>query len=178
MTLSKNKDIFQTIIDKNVVVAYSGPFDRQILSILATNIEETLLIPPVKNRRFFKIFIELGQNISYYSRDLAPSGDSDYGAGIFLIREFDNHFQIFAGNSINNVQDRELVEKCSKVEKMNRHELRGYKRMLRSTYKAEHDGGNIGIVQVALLSGFPIEFKTIPTDSERSFFIIKVHVKK
>ena len=60
MALVENgKDIFETMFEHNVVVCYIGPFDGQILSLLASNIEDSLWDDPKRGKKFFKIFIEL-----------------------------------------------------------------------------------------------------------------------
>ena len=42
MASINSKEIFETMFDNNVVISYIGPFDGQILSLLASNIEDSL----------------------------------------------------------------------------------------------------------------------------------------
>ena len=56
MALVENgRDIFETMFDHKVVVCYIGPFDGQILSLLASNIEDSLWDDPKRGKKFFKI---------------------------------------------------------------------------------------------------------------------------
>ena len=67
--------IFNTMFENSLVTAYSGPFDHDVLTIMAENIEKTLWQNESLGRRFFRIFIELSQNISLYSLEKKTIND-------------------------------------------------------------------------------------------------------
>ena len=90
-------DFFNSMLNENVQISYTGVFDSQILSVIAKNIEFSLSENPVVNKKMFKIFIELAQNISFYSLEQTVNCDGgSSGYGTLTIQEFNDYF--VAGN--------------------------------------------------------------------------------
>jgi len=71
--MQEKEELFTTMTRKDVRISYTGPFDSQVLSVIAKNIEASLSANPIINKKIFKIFIELAQNISYYSAEQKKS---------------------------------------------------------------------------------------------------------
>ncbi len=173
-------EISQTMLDNNIVVSYIGPFDGQILSLLASNIEDSLWDDPHRGKKFFKIFIELSQNIYLYSKEKAGGIgiDAQAGVGLMLIKEYDTHFKFITGNLVDKADHEKLKEKCNNILGKNKDQLREFKRQMRSMPRADSGGGNIGLIQVALLSGYPIDYDFIDMDDKHSFYVLSVMIDK
>lgn len=178
MAIVDSKEIFDIMFDNNIIVSYVGPFDGQILSILASNIEDSLWQDPHRGKKFFKIFIELSQNISLYSQERIGTEENSSGIGILLIKEFEDHFKILTGNVLNNDEANHLEKKFQHIKDMDRDELREYKRELRSLPRKDKGGGNIGLIQVALLSGYSLDHQFIDINNKSLFFIISTRLDK
>lgn len=163
----------------STIISYNGPFDSQVLSVIAENIEYSLSNNPRVSKKIFKIYIELAQNISYYSAEKHVSEEGNYyGVGILLLREFDDHYSFSAGNIVETKQVLPVIQKCETINILDRDKLREYKRKLRNMPSGVPGGGNIGLVQVALTADYPLEFDVINLDSEKSFYILNVRVNK
>ncbi|MBN2892275.1 MAG: SiaB family protein kinase [Bacteroidales bacterium] len=171
-------DIFNTMFENFVVASYVGPIDSDILTLLGENIELTLWESETQRRRFFKIFIELAHNIALYSEERCIISGKEYGEGTFIINDYGDYFLFSAGNVVSDVAKKDLWERCEEINNLDRIELRALKRIKRKKGN-QKGGGNIGLIQVALLSKNPIEVKFFPTEeSNKSFYLVSVRLEK
>lgn len=163
----------------NVAISYTGIFDTEILSVLAKEIEGTLSSDDRINKKVFKIFIELAQNISFYSLERELNGDgTDMGVGTMIIRNFDKYFEFSTGNKTTLENIIPVMEKCDNINSMTREKLREYRRLQRNMPAGAKGGGNIGLIQVALTAGNPIEYSLIKCEDGSYFYIVSVRINK
>jgi len=174
------KDIIDELKSDIFAISYLGAIDRNLLALMAKNIEKKASeTTPTATKKIFKIFIELSQNIALYSAEKSISNDSESsGEGIIIFKEFYNYFKIFTGNLAYNQDVKTLVNKVERINSMSHKELRDFKRKMRNLKHTDKGRGNIGLIQVALVSGNPIEYKTIPIDEEKIFIIIASKINK
>ena len=179
MEVAENAYQMYTDVVDTTIISYNGPFDAQVLSVIAENIEYSLSNNPRVSKKIFKIFIELAQNISYYSAEKQKNETgSDFGVGILILREFEDYYSFSTGNIIDKKQVLPVIQKCETINMLDREKLRQYKRKLRNMPSGVPGGGNIGLVQVALTADYPIEYSIITLDEEKSFYIVSVKVNK
>jgi hypothetical protein len=179
MELAENAYQMYTDVVDSTIISYNGPFDSQVLSVIAENIEYSLSSDPRVSKKIFKIFIELAQNISYYSAEKKKNEvGNDFGVGILILREFKDYYSFSTGNIIEKSQVLPVIQKCETINMLDRDKLREYKRKLRNMPSGVPGGGNIGLVQVALTADYPLEYSVITLDSEKSFYIVSVKVNK
>lgn len=163
----------------NVAISYTGIFDTEILSVLAKEIEGALSADDKINKKVFKIFIELAQNISFYSLEREVNGDgTDMGVGTMIIRNFDKYFEFSTGNKTTLENIIPVMEKCDNINSMTREKLREYRRLQRNMPAGAKGGGNIGLIQVALTANNPIEYSLIKCDDGSYFYIVSVRINK
>lgn len=171
-------DIFNIMLGHHIVASFVGAVDGDILSLLGENIEQTLWQNQTQRRRFFKIFIELAQNIALYSEERSFVKDKEYGEGTLIISDFGEYFLFSAGNVIKQKAKKQLFERCEEINSLDRIGLRSLKRKFRKLGN-EKGGGNIGLIQVALLSKNPILMKFFPTEDENKvFYLVSVRIDK
>ncbi len=181
MALINSREIFDTMFENNVVISYIGPFDGQILSLLASNIEDSLWEDKKRGKKFFKIFIELSQNIYLYSKEKSTGIglDRSAGVGLMLIKEYDDHFQFITGNLVDHTDYVKLTEKCDLIIQKSKDELREFKRQQRSLPQSSpNGGGNIGIIQSTILSGYPPSYAFHKIDDDNYFYILSIRIDK
>jgi hypothetical protein len=177
--MENQKNIYQSMLAKNVQISYTGPFDGQVLSVIAKNIEYSLSENPRVNKKMFKIFIELAQNISFYSNEQQKSSDGSVaGIGTLTIQEFEDYFTFATGNITDKQKIQPVIEKCDAINSLDREALRDYKRIQRKQAPSEKGGGNIGLIQVALTAENPLEYRLIPIDENLAFYIVAVKINK
>lgn len=183
--VKETHDLMNVMAVEKVHVLYTGPFDSDILSVIAQSIENSLTENPIVNRKMFKIFVELCQNISYYSleqeylrSDKEQSHSMGTGIGTIAIQEFRDYFTFATGNVTNEKQIRNVIEKCKKINELNREELREFRRQQRKLDPSSRGGGNIGLIQVALTSENKIDYKIIPIGDDKLFYTVGVRINK
>ncbi len=161
------------------IISYKGPFDAQVLSVIAENIEYSLSSNPKVSRKIFKIFIELAQNISFYSYERQKTDEGGmFGSGVLILREYKDYYSFSTGNMVANTIVLPLIQKCEAINILDREGLRQYKRKLRNMPSGVPGGGNIGLVQVALTSGYPLRYNVISVDDQKSFYIVNIRINK
>ena len=171
-------DIFNIMFEHFIVASFVGPVDGDILTLLAENIEQTLWRSETQRRRFFKIFIELAQNVALYSEEKSIVKEKEYGEGTLIISDYGEYFLFTAGNIVTQETKKALSDRGEEINSLNRVELRALKRKLRKLGNNK-GGGNIGLIQVALLAKNPIEMKFFPTDNDEKFFyLVSVKINK
>lgn len=179
MDKEKN-ELLNDLMADYMTVSYSGAFDGAVLSAFAKKVENDLSGNPQLNKKIFKIFVELAQNIALYASDKVVTDDKSNfnGFGIFIIREFADKFQLISGNMAFKEDAQIAVKKCEAITTMSREQLREFKRDLRKKPAGQKGGGNIGLIQIVLTANNDIDFQTIEVDRLHSFLIFSIDVNK
>ncbi|NPA68560.1 MAG: hypothetical protein GXO50_08130 [Chlorobi bacterium] len=174
-----SQSLFTRITGKNVLMSFTGPFDTEVLSIFGKNIENSISDNKRLNKVVFKVFIELAQNVSYYSleKEMTKKGEKA-GVGTFIIQDFEDHFYFILGNPIDEKHKAILQDKCSRINSYDREGLRAYKRELRKLPPGERGTGNIGLVQASLVSRNPLDYTFIEINEKEAFYIVAVKINK
>ncbi len=177
--MNGSMDFFDSMINENVQISFTGIFDSQVLSVIAKNIEFSLSENPVVNKKMFKIFIELAQNISYYSSEQYNTPDGNTcGYGTLTIQEYEDHFVFATGNLSTRSSITPVVNKIDTINNLSREDLREFKRAQRNLPPSIKGGGNIGLIQVALTADNPFNYKHIDVESDLVFYIVAVKINK
>ena len=181
--INETHNLMNIMALKKVHILYTGPFDSDILSVIARSIESSLTGDPIINKKLFKIFIELCQNISYYS-DEQEEVLNDYGElkstgiGTIAIQEFDDYFTFATGNITALEKITPVLDKCKKINSLDREGLREFRREMRKLEPSSRGGGNIGLIQVALTAENSLEYALIPVQGNEYFYTIGVKINK
>ena len=174
---SQALDIFNIMFEYNIIASYAGPFDYDVLTLLAENIEKTLWQNKSLGRKFFRIFIELSQNIALYSSDRTTIKGKNFGSGTMIIMDSNDYFIFTAGNVVSKQQKVQLEERANLINSLDRLGLRELKRKYRKRGN-EFGSGNIGLIQIALLSKNQLDVKFYPVEDDFYFFLISVKIQK
>jgi len=168
---------YNDLFSKEIQISYKGPFDKHVLSVIGNYIQIIIAKNSTISKRIFRIFIELAQNISFYSAEVSRI-DNNTGVGILLIRESEDKFYLHAGNRVLSEDVFPILDKCEVINSLDREGLRAYKREQRNLPRGIKGGAHIGLIQVALTSANPLDIKVTPIDDEYSFFSVTVTVEK
>jgi hypothetical protein len=179
----KNKsliDLYSTMNDQDIIVYYKGPFDDIILSEIGNKIRRKAFDSPKAGKRLFAVFMELAQNVSLYSFEKNRLESVDrWGVGTLVVYETATSYILMSGNMVKNEVLEQIVKKCEEINGLDHESLRAMKRKYRSSeLPADHKGGNIGLIQVALKSDAPLDIEAKRIDDEHSFFTISVSIFK
>lgn len=176
----EKSELLDNLMADYLTVSYSGAFDGAVLSAFANKVESNLSKDIRLNKKIFKIFVELGQNIALYASDKIVTEDqsSFNGFGIFLIKEFPDKFQLISGNMAFKEDAKIATDKCAKIAGMSRADLREYKRELRKQPAGQKGGGNIGLIQIVLTANNDVDYQLIEVDRLHSFVIFSIDISK
>ncbi len=166
--------------EHNINISYTGAFDSEILGVIAKNLESKFSADPKLNKKLFKIFIEFAQNIALYSVERVSENNDDHysGFGSIFIREFEDSYMLATGNKAGEKDIQPVIEKCKKINGLSRDDLRQFKRAQRRLPPGKKGGGNIGLIQVALMANNPINYKTIELDDGNLFYMQSILINK
>ena len=164
--------------DDTVRFFFKGPVDQRILSLTGDYINTIEEIERNAGRKLFKTFLELAQNISYYSDETVQINDKTTGGGTIIIKESDTHFYLLTGNTVKNQNIIPIIEKCEYINSLDRDSLREYKRKERNRQPGVKGNANIGLIQVALTSANALDVEVNPIDENKVYFSIVVTIDK
>lgn len=174
----KKVDHFMTQ-DKHVLISYKGPVTPVIMAEISRDIQDKLADNPRASRKVFSVFLELAQNILYYSSEKIQYAGRIDSVGMLQILESDFHYVFSCGNTINRKHVDQLIDSCHTINSLDKEELRKLKRHQRRQPSTEiSKGAGIGLVQVAILSGNPLEIQAQDLDNNHSIFTLSVNINK
>lgn len=181
--ISKNTNFnffeFHTQINQqNIILSYKGPITDVLLAEFSRDIRRKLQEDPKTGKKVFSIFMELAQNVLYYSKEVNHFGNKDK-VGTLVIVQSEDEYQLITGNLVYKSSVDKMVEKCQMINSLDRDQLREYKRELRNQpQEAESKGAGIGLVQVALTANNKLEVKVKELPGDYAFYAIFATVKK
>jgi hypothetical protein len=164
--------------EKSLLI-YKGAFTVNLISILGNQIR---LLPEIDFRivqKIFRIFMELTQNVSYYSAEVVnvKSGVS-CGSGWVSVQDFPDCMKVTTGNRILPEHAPKLIKYCTEINTYNNEELRKLKRDIRSQALERDTGAQIGLIQTSIISATKLDIQ-ITTELEKDdFFIISACTSK
>jgi hypothetical protein len=154
---------------------FKGTFDGKTLSVLGKFILHVIDNGSAVSEKLFKIYIELAQNISFYSSEKGDTGKKE-GIGLIYIRYRENRYQLLACNIIGKLDEEKVRARLEIIEKLDRFGLRDLKRKQRHLQRGERGTANVGLIQVALTSENPLIFDYHPINDKLSFFSLMATV--
>ncbi|MCU0449677.1 MAG: SiaB family protein kinase [Bernardetiaceae bacterium] len=164
---------------KNVIISYKGPVTDVIMSEISRDIRVKVGKDATAGRKVFAVFIELAQNILYYSAEKVKFADRNDGVGILLLTQSETAFTFSCGNLVENQHVEELVGGINLINSMDQEQLREYKRRQRGGPSPERSkGAGFGLTQVALTSGNPLQVDFKKIDDLFSFFSLSIKINK
>ncbi len=174
-------DYYKQMGKHDIKMYYKGPFDEVILSKMISHVRSGFSETKAGNK-LFAIFLELAQNISFYSIEKnILEGVPDIGIGTVIIQEKDNTYTLIASNLVGSSQIDPLVSRLQEIKTLDQNGLRELKRKLRSELPddgTEAKSGNIGLVQAALKADYPLGFEANKIDDTESLLTIYATVNK
>lgn len=167
------------LFNEEVRILYNGPIESKLLVSMGAYVRAILSHNPKVGRKLLAIYIELSQNIGYYSAERCKmSEDKNIGSGILSISEYDDHYLFTTGNKIQNKDIFSLFDKCEYINSLDRESLREFKRDQRKLPFGVAGHAHIGLIQVALASNNPLVFEITPAKEDFSYFSISVKINK
>jgi len=165
--------------ESKVIFSFKGRFSQEILTELGSMIR-TSLQAETKIKKIFGVFIEISQNILYYSdeREVGPRGDEG-GVGVVLFRESSSDYMLSSGNLVLIEKIPSMKEKIEKVNSMNKEQLKEYyQQQLRKERPETSKGAGVGLIDIARKIDSPLYYQFIPVNEKYSFYTMSILFKK
>jgi len=161
------------------LLIYKGAFTVNLISILGNQIR---LLPEIDFRivqKIFRIFMELTQNVSYYSAEVVSvkSGVS-CGNGWVSVQDLDVVMKVTTGNRILGEHGPKLIRYCNEINSYNNEQLRKLKRDIRSQALERDTGAQIGLIQTSIISGNKLDVKISSDLTKDDYFILSATTSK
>ncbi|MFW5721633.1 MAG: SiaB family protein kinase [Bacteroidota bacterium] len=164
---------------KRTLLSYRGPFYIELISVFGSNIKNFSKNYDNARRKLFKLFIELSQNVSYYSESFhMVNSVQRIGLGELDLKEYETFYTFTTTNKVKNTDAQILSDRCKMVNQSDPYELRQLKREQRMNSPGEKFGARIGLIQAVMLSKNKLKYKVEKIDNQYSFFSITVKVDK
>jgi hypothetical protein len=163
----------------NNIIFYHGTINIDLISFTSNFMKQQINTNSTVLSKIYKVFIELTQNVSYYSADQHDDRRTfGSGKGWFKIDDEPDSFIISTGNKIFKQHGDILIKNSSEINLMNENDLRELKRKTRSQAAIRDIGAHIGLIQTGLITSNPINVTIDPIDNIYSHFSISAKVNK
>ena len=164
---------------ENALIFFQGPVTVNYISYLGTYIQSFIPVDGKMLQKIFRVFVELTQNVSFYSDDIKESNSgSSCGEGWFSIQDLEDHYRITTGNLIKATDGPKLEVYCNEINSLDKEELRKLKRDIRSNAMMRDVNAQVGLIQVGIITRNPIEYKITKIDRLNSFFVVSSRINK
>ena len=157
---------------KDSLLMFKGAFTVNLISILGNHLRLLINYDSKTFQKVFKIFIELTQNVYYYSVETTDLGDGIHGgSGWVSVQESADSFRITTGNKIHSEDAPKLVQYCNEINSLNDEEHRKLKRDTRSQAMVRDTGAHIGLIQTSIVSANKLAFSITENDNHGEFVL-------
>lgn len=164
---------------KDNFLFYRGPFSIEMISFMANFVRDMDVSEDIVRKRLFKAFIELTQNVSYYSAELKKKPEDlepRRGVGTVSVDKVEDKYSVSTCNLIEKVHQPILEKNCNEINDLSETELRELKRETRAQAAIKDIGAHIGLIHTALLTGSKLDINFKSVDDNHSLFTIKVTI--
>jgi hypothetical protein len=165
-------------VDNNVILIYKGIMNNMILSLFTKFIETRVYKFPKISRKINRVIIELAQNIAYYSEDRFFHHDENRGVGLIILKELNDSFLFVAKNKIRKEVGKNLLFKCNYINTLDTNKLKYFRAKQRDEAAKYENRCNIGLIQVALISGNKLIPEIIEIDEKYSDYNLYITFDK
>lgn len=176
---------YKKMSERNIVLDFQGAISQDMLVGMAELIRNKLSQEFGKSnivKKIFSVFVEMAQNIAFYSRERVNMSNQEesVGAGIIVLTEGEGSvFTVTSGNLVKKDSVPGIIERCRKINGMDREELKNYyKEQLRLKREKGKRGAGVGLIDIARRSGHPIQYGVTAVDGDSSFLVLSVKIRE
>jgi len=157
----------------NSLVSYKGPITPAVIAMISGQLQQQT------NNRLFSIFMELAQNMQYYSSEIIRYAEKKEKVGWFQVLEDESQYELRCGNALEKEKVSQLLEHCRAINRLDREHLRKLKRKTRRIrLDTLEEGAGIGLIQVAILANKPLEVSALECAKRYNIIVIRIKINK
>ncbi len=164
------RDTFEK--DSEIILSYHGVFTNRVIGQIKSHLKTYFKKKENNFWKIFKIFLELGQNISAYSAE-KKKDNGNYGVGSIVIFDIDDAYVLVSFNVTSPIHLLSLKKRYEEISGKDVLNLREFKRSLFHEQDNKYGGANLGFIDIAIhaSNNLDIEFGSI--DRMKSFLLIR-----
>jgi len=164
----------------SLLFAYEGPFFIDMLTMLGKHLKTLTSKDTSIQKKLFRVYIELTQNVSNYSEQYVQNGNNEKNTGIgeVWVKEDKNQYHLTTRNLVQQKDANILSQRCEIINNTDFRELRDLKRELRKSSTDQKLGARIGLVQARLISNTPLHYTILEENRDYSYFKLTVKFNK
>ena len=161
----------ETTIVRKELLSYNGPFSIKVISVIAKFIAETYKSENIPMMRFYRVLIELAQNVALYSADRITQDDGmSIGIGTLNVFESEKSIICRTHNEIFFSHQEILDNNCKRINSSSEFELKKRKELLRRESSLCDTGAHIGLITIALYSGNHLDVDFSYSESTNKYY--------
>jgi len=162
------------------VFTFEGPFFIDLLTMLGNYLKMMTSSHQAIQKKLFRIFVELTQNVSNYSEEYLQINQDNkkVGIGELRIAEDQNFFLLTTKNLVRARDANVLSQRCEIINQTPADQLKDLKRELRKSSAGYMLGARIGLVQARLISMNPLDYIIFEKNMDYSYFKLTVKFDK
>jgi len=165
-------NMFNLMVDNQLVIIYQGFFDQDIIRSMITMTEQKLIQEQVDEslrRKLFNVMVEGLQNICKHQLKT----DSFDHNPFLMIGSGKDHYNMSTGNLIARENIHMVEEKLAFINTLNRDELKEHHKQSRLKSVISSVGGaGLGFIDMARKSGNKLEYHFYDVNESYSFFVL------
>lgn len=164
--------------ENHIMLSFKGALSQEILVEMGNLIRNQFSLSK-KIKKLFAVFIELSQNIMYYSSEREKIGDKEIGVGILLFIESEKTYDIISGNLMESIKVEKLKQHLDNLKLMNPIELKEtYNKQLHNNRGQDSKGAGLGFIDICRKSDGNITYDFSPIDNVYTFFSFIAKIDK
>lgn len=162
------------------LIAYEGPFFIDLLTIFGNYLKIMTEDDPLIQKKLFKIYVELSQNVAYYAEEYLTleSEAKTIGIGELRVTRDLDQYQLITKNLVKIKDANVLSQRCDIINNSSIEDLKDLKRELRKSSESNKLGARIGLVQARLISNNHLDFDIIEKNRNYSYFKLTIKFDK
>ncbi len=162
--------------EESILISHKGLINERIITQKGEEIRALFKDDIYLSRKIFSVYMELIQNIFYYSCEKEEIGGKSFGVGSIQITKKADSYIIKSCNLAESKFVENINKKFPVINQLNKEQLRKLKiETRRKPQEPLSKGAGIGLIQLAIISGNPLNIFFEKKDTFHSFY--NIHIK-
>lgn len=180
--LANLHELKMALDQQGIFFCFGGPMSQELMVGIGDTLRNKMKLDEANSStivKVFSMFVEQSQNIIHYSAERTPpdKAKAELSSGIIGVGYDNKHYYVSCGNMVNNEAVGSLCEQLTRLQGMNKDELkRYYKEQRRKGSGEDSKGAGLGFIELARKSVKPIEFTVQKLNDQFSFFSLKTAI--
>jgi hypothetical protein len=181
MSLRNIYKLYTTLEEENILLSFKGVVTSDLLTSILQIMESKLTYmeeSPKMKKKVFNVLVECLQNLYHHlDEDSGEAENLELKSALFFIARVEDSFYVKTGNYITHKAAAELEGKISKINELDKDDLKKYyQQVLSNGMMSEKGTAGLGMIDIARKSGNKLEFEFIDVNEEFRFFCLNVKI--